>query len=54
MHSCRRFSVSEKKLEHLKRAKERRLKEEQLRLDNQIAETEDVVKLVKNQGPVLR
>ena len=39
--------LSEKKLEQLKRAKERRLKEEQLRLDNQIAEAEDVVKLAK-------
>ena len=39
--------LSEKKLEQLKRAKERRLKEEQLRLDNQIAEAEDVVELAK-------
>ena len=39
--------LSEKKLEQLKRAKERRLNEEQLRLDNQIAEAEDVVELAK-------
>ena len=39
--------LSEKKLEQLKRAKERRLREEQLRLDNQIAEAEDVVELAK-------
>ena len=39
--------LSEKKLEQLKRAKERRLKAEQLRLDNQIAEAEDVVALAK-------
>ena len=40
--------LSEKKLEPLKRAKERRLKEEQLRLDNQSAEAEDVVELAKS------
>ena len=39
--------LSEKKLEQLKRAKERRLKEEQLRLNNQIAEAGDVVELAK-------
>ena len=39
--------LSEKKLEQLKRVKERRLKEEQLRLDNQIAEAEDVAELAK-------
>ena len=39
--------LSEKKLEQLKRAKERILKEEQLRLDNQIAEAEDMVELAK-------
>ena len=39
--------ISEKKLEQLKRAKKRGLKEEQLRLDNQIAEAEDVVELAK-------
>ena len=39
--------LSEKKLEQLKRARERRLKEEQLKLDNQIAEAEDVVELAK-------
>ena len=42
--------LSEKKLEQLKRAKERRLKEEQLRLDNQIAEAEDVVELAKTKA----
>ncbi|KAK2561822.1 hypothetical protein P5673_015209 [Acropora cervicornis] len=40
--------VRKKKLEQLKRAKERRLREEQLRLDNQIAEAEDVVELAKS------
>ena len=39
--------LSEKKLEQLKGAEERRLMEEQLRLDNQIAEAEDVVELAK-------
>ena len=39
--------LSEKKLEQLKRAKERRLREEQLKLDNQIAEAEDEVELAK-------
>ena len=39
--------VSEKKLEQLKRAKERRLKEEEYRLDNQITAAEDVVELAK-------
>ena len=39
--------LSESKLEQLKRAKERRLREEQLRLDNQIAEAEDVVEVAK-------
>ena len=39
--------LSEKKLEQLKRAKERRLKEEQLRLDNQISKAEDVVELAE-------
>ena len=39
--------LSETKWEQLKRAKERRLKEEQLRLDNQIVEAEDVVELAK-------
>ena len=39
--------LSEKKLEQLKRAEERRLKAEQLRSDNQIAEAEDVVALAK-------
>ena len=42
--------LSEKKLEQLKRAKERRLKEEQLRLDNEIAEAEDVVELAKTKA----
>ena len=39
--------LSEKKSEQLKSAKGRRLKEEQLRLDNQIAEAEDVVEAAK-------
>ena len=39
--------LSKKKLEQLKRPNERRLKEEQLRLDNRIAEAEDVVELAK-------
>ena len=34
-------------MEHLKRAKARRLKEEQLKLENQIAEAEDAVELAK-------
>ena len=37
--------LSEKKLEQLKRAKARKLKEEQLKLDNQIAEAEDAAEL---------
>ena len=37
--------LSEKKVEQLKRAKARKLKEEQLKLDNQIAEAEDAVEL---------
>ena len=45
MQSCKRFSL--KRNFELKRAKERRLKEEQLRLENQIAEAEDVVELAK-------
>ena len=39
--------LSEKKVEQLKRAKARRLKEEQLKLENQIAEAEDAVELAK-------
>ena len=38
---------SEKRVEQLKRAKARRLKEEQLKLENQIAEAEDAVELAK-------
>lgn len=38
---------SEKKMEQLKSARERRLKVERLKLDNQIAEAEDVVELAK-------
>ena len=34
-------------MEQLKRAKARRLKEEQLKLENQIAEAEDAVELAK-------
>ena len=34
-------------MEQLKRAKARRLKEEQLKLENQIAEAEDAVELTK-------
>ena len=37
--------LSEKKLKQLKSAKGRRIKEEQLRLDNQIAGAEDVVEI---------
>ena len=37
--------LSEKKVEQLKRAKARRLKEEQLKLENQIVEAEDAVEL---------
>ena len=44
--------LCEKKLEQLKRAKERRLKVEQLTLDNQIAEAEDVVELAKTKVQV--
>ena len=39
--------LSEKRVEQLKRAKARRLKEEQLKLENQIAEAEDAVELAK-------
>ena len=39
--------LSEKKVEQLKRAKARRLTEEQLKLENQIAEAEDTVELAK-------
>jgi len=39
--------LSEKKLEQLRRAKERKVKEELLRLDNEIATTEDAVELAK-------
>ena len=39
--------LSEKKVEQLKRGKARRLKEEQLKLENQIAEAEDAVELAK-------
>ena len=39
--------LSEKKVEQLKRTKARRLKEEQLKLENQIAEAEDAVELAK-------
>ena len=39
--------VSKKKVEQLKRAKARRLMEEQLKLENQIAEAEDAVELAK-------
>ena len=39
--------LSEKKVKQLKRAKARRLKEEQLKLENQIAEAEDAVELAK-------
>ena len=39
--------LSEKKVEQLKRAKARRLKEEQLKLENQIAEAEDAVELAE-------
>ena len=39
--------LSEKKVEQLKRAKARRLKEEQIKLENQIAEAEDAVELTK-------
>ena len=37
-------------MEQLKRAKARRLKEEQLKLENQIAEAEDAVELAKTKG----
>ena len=40
--------LTEKKVEQLKRAKARRLKEEQLKLENQIAEAEDAVELAKS------
>ena len=36
-------------MEQLKRAKARRLKEEQLKLENQIAEAEDAVELAKTE-----
>ena len=39
--------LSEKKVEQLKRAKARRLKEEQLKLETQIAEAENAVELAK-------
>ena len=39
--------LSEKKVEQLKRAKARRLKEEQSKLENQIAQAEDAVELAK-------
>ena len=39
--------LSKKKVEQLKRAKARRLKEEQLKLENQIVEAEDAVELAK-------
>ena len=39
--------LSEKKVEQLKRTKARRLKEEELKLENQIAEAEDAVELAK-------
>ena len=39
--------LSEKKLEQLRRAKERKVKEELLRLDNEIAAAEDAVELAK-------
>ena len=38
---------SEKKLEQLRRAKARKIKEELLRLDNEIAAAEDAVELAK-------
>ena len=46
MQGYRKF-FSEKRVEQLKRAKARRLKEEQLKLENQIAEAEDAVELAK-------
>ena len=39
--------LSEKKVEQLKRTKARRLKEEELKLESQIAEAEDAVELAK-------
>ena len=39
--------LSEKKLEQLRRAKARKIKEELLRLDNEIAAAEDAVELAK-------
>ena len=39
--------LSEKKLEQLRRARARKLKEELLRLDNEIAAAEDAVELAK-------
>ena len=42
--------LSEKMVEQLKRAKARRLKEEQFTLENQIAEAEDAVELAKSKA----
>ena len=41
------YKLPEKRVEQLKRAEARKLKEEQLKLENQIAEAEDAVELAK-------
>ena len=45
--------LSEKKVEQLKRAKARRLKEAQLKLENQIVEAEDAVELANTKKKIM-